>query len=533
MIVAAFFFLMPLLRLVMMSFTGENGFSTEQYTSLLSERRTINAITNTIIISIGSTVISVFLGGFFAVIVAYTDVQYKRWIEILILAPFVIPSYIITLSWSTLFSARGLINTVLHRLFNLRINIYSIGGIIFVLGLCNASIVYLNLLPMLRKIPKDQEWAARVAGFNTWETFFKINLREALPAIAAGAVLAFLSSIDNFSVPAFLGIPGGIPVLSTYIYEKVIGFGPSAFRSAAALSVMLSMIALIGTGIQWLLVRKAAIMESIQEDFSQRIFLGKYRQRVERICLGFLLLINIFPLITIITDGFFPKYGARTWDNLTLENYAFVFTNRGVHQAILNSISLSALCCVICFVIGTAIAFWKVRQKSKAAVLIEQNAALTYAIPGIVLALAMILHWSTIPNVYGTMKILLIAYVTRYLILQIQSSTNAAIALDPSLEEAARISGSYQMRTWREIILPLSMRSILAGTFLIAMQALTELTLSSMLAAAGTRTIGLTIFSLQQGGDYQRAEALSTAIIFIMLILYALRIFITRKQKNR
>lgn len=520
--VALFFFLVPLCRLALMSLTTDQGFGLDNYAALLAESRTLRAIGNTVIVAVASTLIAVVLGSLLAFLVAYTDLAHKKWIEILTLAPFVIPSYIITLSWSTLLSARGSLNQFLDSAFGFKVNIYSLGGIILVLGICNAPVVYLNVLPFLRKIPRDLEWAARVCGRSLWQTVRCIDLTQAAPAVASGGMLAFLAAIDNFSVPAFLGIPAGIPVLSTYIYENVIGFGPSAFRSAAALSVLLSAIALTGTALQGLLVKKSSGMESIREDFSVRVPLGRARLPVQWITLGFLALVNIFPLITTITSSFFPAYGTKTLANFTLENYRFVFTNRGIRQAFLNSALLAAATCLICILVGTALACRKVRRCCPASRLVEQSASLTYAIPGIVLALAMIFHWTMVPGVYGTIWILLIAYVTRYLVLQIKSSTNAMLALDVSLEEAAALFGSGRIRMWRQIILPLTIRPILSGTFLIFMQSLTELTLSSMLAAAGTKTIGLSIFSLQQGGDYQRAAAVSAVVIGAVALGYGL-----------
>lgn len=518
--VSCFVFILPLLRLVGMSLLTDGTVGLGNYSELLSQKRTISAIVNTVIIAVSSSAVSVIFGSFLAFLEAYTDIRHKRLLELLVLSPFVIPSYIITLSWSSLLSSRGVINTFLSSHFGFKADIYSIGGIILVLGICNTAVVYLNVLPMLRKIPRDMEWAAQVSGYNIWQAMRKINIVQAMPAIASGGMLSFLAAIDNFSVPAFLGIPAGIPVLSTYIYENVIGFGPSAFSTAAALSVMLSAIAISGTVIQGLMVRKSSAMESIKEEKEIRVYLGRYKNPVEYGVILFLITLNIFPLISMILSCFFPPYGAKTLDKFTLENFQFVFTNSGVKLAFKNSIKMALITCAVCILIGTAIAYGKVRKGSKAFRAIEQFASLNYAIPGIVLALAMIFHWAKLPNVYGTMRILIIAYITRYLILQIKSSSNALLAIDVSLEEAAQVSGGGMLRRWLRIIIPLTLRPVLSGSFLIFMQSVTELTLSSMLAAAGSKTIGLTIFSLQQGGDYNRSAAVSSVVVAMVALAY-------------
>lgn len=517
-----FVFFMPLLRLLAMSMNTDAGWGLDNYSKLFVEERTIQAIKNTILIAMGSTSMALLLGGALAFVVAYTNVKRKKAIEFFILSQFVIPSYIVTLSWSNLLQDKGLINQTLDRLGLPTINIYSLGGIIFVLGLCSVPIVYMITVNMLRKIPKDLEWASRVAGYSQWETLVKISLPQIMPALMSGGMLAFLASMDNFSVPAFLGISSGIPVLSTAIYEKAISFGPQSFAYAAALAVILSLIAVTGTGMQSRLVRKSSHMESIREDYSVRIEMTERKRRMtEWGILGLFSIVTIIPLLSMMISSFLKFYGIKVIAaNITLKNYAFVFTNRGVMQAVRNSLLLAAVTCIICIAAGTLIAYLKLRSKRKTVLVAEAGASLTYAIPGIVLSLAMIFHWSKVPNTYGTIRILLIAYVTRYLILQIKGSTTALMAVHPSLEEASSVAGSSKPRTWVRIMIPLIAKPILGSTFFIFVSSMTELTLSSMLAAAGTKTIGLTIFSLQQGGDFNLSAAMSMVIVIMIGLGY-------------
>ena len=190
--VVVFVFIMPILRLVLMSLTTDDGLSIQNFVVLLAQERTREAILNTLLISVLSTVIAVVFGSLFAFLVAYTNISNKRWIELLVLAPYIIPSYVITLSWSEMLSSRGLINSFLTSLSLPEINIYSLPGIILVMGICNVPVVYLIVINMLRKIPKDMEWAARVSGYGLKDVITKITLKLASPAIASGGVLAFL-----------------------------------------------------------------------------------------------------------------------------------------------------------------------------------------------------------------------------------------------------------------------------------------------------------------------------------------------------
>lgn len=522
-------FIAPIVRLFLMSLKSEEGYSLWNYALLLQEDRTRKAILNTIVIAVGSTAIAAILGSAFAFIIAYTNVRRKRLLELLVLLPFIIPSYIITLSWSSLFSQKGMINQTLSAMGLGKINVYSIAGIILVLGFCNVPIVYMNVIHMLRKIPTDMEWAARTCGYGIGQAMLKINLVQAMPAIISGSILAFLAAVDNFAVPAFLGISSGIPVLSTYIYEKSISFGPNSFSLAATLSVILSVIAVAGTLVEGIFGKKSSGMESIKEDYSVRIPLSSGKRKVLQYgVILFLCIINIVPLISMFTSAFQKNYGVKmTLDQFTTDNFTAIFQNKGVLDAIRNSLMLACGCCIICIVIGTAIAYQKVRHPGRMITLVEKSASLTYAIPGIVLALSMIFHWveplpGIRPGIYGTISILMIAYVTRYLILQIKGSATAMLSIHPALEEAAAASGRSVFSVWGKILIPLLIRPVLSSTFMIFVSALTELTLSSMLAAAGTKTIGLMIFNFQQAGDYNLAAAMSVVIVVLVLTGYFL-----------
>lgn len=537
-------FLAPLLRLLIMSITEDAGYSFSHYTRLLAENRTHRAIYNTVITGVFSTAFSVLWGSIFAILTAYTNLKRKKLAEILILMPFIVPSYIITLSWTGILSEKGIVNHLLSAAGIGHINLYSMGGIIFVQGMCHIPLVYLILKTMLKRIPVELEWASMAAGFSRRQTMLRINLTLAAPAIASGAVLAFLAAIDNFSIPAFLGISSGIPVLSTYIYEKAIGFGPSSFSDAAVLSVLLSLIAIAGTVLEGTFLRKGHGLESIKEDSSVRIEMSPWmRKAVEWGLLGGLLGFNIVPLIFMLLSSVQKCYGLGYGrNNLTLDNFHELLNNPGVIKAIRNSLILATITCLVCILVGTAAAYLKVRGHNKAMNILEKSASITYAIPGIVLALAMIFHWvepvpGIRPGIYGTITILAVAYVTRYLILQIKGSVNALLTVEPALEEAALASGRSPISMWVRILIPLMFKPVMASSFLIFIPAMTELTLSSILSAAGTRTIGLTIFNFHQAGDYSISIAMSAIIVLLIVAGYGIGLqysifFARRKEKH-
>ncbi|MFD2654663.1 ABC transporter permease [Gracilibacillus thailandensis] len=539
------FFLVPVLRLVLLSFQVDSQLSLQNYTDILQDSKTWSVLTDTILIVLGSTTISVTLGVLLAWLVAYTDIRAKKWMQVFIILPFVIPSYISTLAWTQFLGANGLYGKLVSVLpFSLEpINLYSMGGIIFVLGFSHYPLVYLLSVSVFRKVPREVEQAARVSGASGWRTFLKVTVPLALPGIASGGFLAFLANLDNFGIPAFLGIPAQIDVLSTYIYQQVVGFGPSAFQRAATLSVLLGIIALCGTLVQWLLLKKSKRLETTVEDKKPRVHLGKAKNLIELLLWSFFLLTSLVPFISMLMTSLLSAYGLDfTWENISLKNYQFVLENSPkAKRAIGNSLQLALVTTIIGVVIGTAFAYYRVRKPNRWSQFSEMSISLPYALPGTVMALAMIFAWMEPvpgwnPGIYGSVIILFIAYVTRFLILQVRGSITAIMQVDVSMEEAAMVSGSNGWSKWRKILIPLLLPSVLSGAFLVFLTALTELTVSSLLWSSNSETIGVVIFSFEQSGYTTYSTAFSSLIIALILIgfitLYVLQYFWNRKVAN-
>ncbi|RAS72320.1 ABC transporter permease [Priestia endophytica] len=535
-----FFFLLPIVRLIIMSFTEGHEISFLNYSSILSEAATWSMLKNTAIVVGGATIVSICLGVLFAWLVAYTDIRLKKLLQLFIMLPFLIPSYIMTLAW-TQFTERNsfFISFLKPFLGGSHLNLYSYGGLIFLLGIVHYPLVYLLTLHVLRKIPRDLEWAVRASGGTRFTMCKTVTLPLALPGIISGAMLAFLTTIDNFGIPAFLGIPANIPVLSTAIYQEVIGFGEDAFARGAALSVLLGVIVFIFTFLQYILLKRFSYQETGRVENEPRIFLKKGRLTIEIVLWLFLLFISIVPLFSMVGTSFIKAYGLPfSFENMTMEHYKYIlFQYEKVKNGIVNSLKLAFFTTIICLFIGTAIAYIRIRFDRHETRLTEGIISLPYALPGMVLALAMILAWvqpipGWKPGIYGTIWILLIAYVTRFLILQVRSSMTALSQVSTEMEEAAHISGARGIAKWRYIMLPLLFSGVLSGAFLVFITTLTELTVSSLLWSSGSETIGLLIFSFEQGGYTTYSTALST-LILLFLMLTSLIIYLLIKCFNK
>ncbi|MBF6633448.1 MAG: iron ABC transporter permease, partial [Planococcus sp. (in: Bacteria)] len=467
------FFLLPVLRLVWLSFVEDGSVTWQYYTEVLGEPATWKTVQNTLIIVAGSTVLALVLGVLFSWIVAYVQLSGKRAMQLFIFLPFIIPSYITTLAWTQFFSASGPVNAVLSWLpGSLEApNLYSIGGIILLLGISHYPLVYLFTVNVFRKIPRELEEAAATSGLSKKRAFRKVVLPLALPGIASGGLIAFLSNLDNFGIPAFLGTPANIRVLSTYIYEQVVGFGPSAFSRAAVLSVILGVIALLGTVLQWFLLRRSRVNETNRSDSTPRIYLSAGKQKLLEASLWiFLLVTSLMPLITMGALSLISAYGVPfNLENLSLRNYEYVFlTDSKPLSALTNSLQLAFFTMLICLVLGTAMAYLRFKYPDWSTKAAELFMTIPFALPGTVFALCMIFMWlepvpGWNPGIYGTVWILFIAYVARFFVLQVRGSYTAFLQIDPSMEEAARTSGAAGWVKWRRILLPLLFPGILSG----------------------------------------------------------------------
>lgn len=537
----AYFFLVPIARLVWLSFKGGEGYGLDNYRVVLTQEATWESVYNTMYVSVLSTIMAVVLGVYFAWLTAYSNIRYKKLLQPFIVLPFILPPYIVTLAWAQAFGSEGLADRLLGALpGDLHVNLYSLGGIAFVLGITHFPIVYLLTVTVMQRIPREIEQAARASGAGRWTTLRRVTLVSALPGIAGGALLSFLTALDNFGVPAFLGIPANIDVLSTQIYQEIVGFGPSAFYRAAALSVLLGAIAVLGTIGQWLMLRRSHQSETVQVDNTPRVLLKRSRVPLQVITWAFLLFILVVPVFSMVRTSLSKAIGVKvTLSTASLTQYEYLFERSDDMQgAMANSVRLGILAMLICLVAGTFIAYVRTRRPSWLSKVVDTSVALPYALPGIVMGLGIIFAWvqpipGVYPGIYGTWLILLVAYVTRFTFYQVRSSAAAFSQLDPSIEEAARASGAGTWTTWRRILLPLLTTGLVGGAGLVLLTSLSELTVSSILYSADSKTIGVVIFGFEQAGYSNLSTAASTVVLLIYAVVGVAGYLLQRVLRRR
>lgn len=516
-----FVFTWPLVYLFSDGFKTPDGRFTLAYlVQLLGDPSFYRVIANTIIVNTGGTLLAASLGILFAFLIAYTDLPCKPLIHNLLLVPLVIPGYIITLAWMQTLGQGSLI----YRLTNFPL--YSHWGIILIFGVCNYPLLYLLALNNFRKISRELEQAATVSGCRKWSVFFHVTLPLSAGILINAMLLIFLSCLDNFGTVAFIGIPANITVLSTDIYKAVTSFSHDSFGSAAIRAIFLSLIAF---GLMWASGRTTGGLHSVmaeKEDMSVRCSLGKFRIPLLCAALLILALINIMPLMTLVMTSLTKAMGVPFRpDTVTLANFEKIFRNSKCLNGLKNSLVLAMGSVSVCAVLGITVSYGTLRRKSKLCGILQHLLTFPYSIPGIILGLGLILTFAKPVfgiSIYGSIWILLLAYIIRFTAVILRACNSAFATLDPAMEEAGMSCGAAAPSIWKQIILPLTSAPVLSGMGLVFLSSLMELTTSSILWSAGSETVGVVIFNFTSAGKTNMASAYSTVILLLAAIGFGL-----------
>lgn len=543
-VILAITVVMPMLLVVYYTFFYNLSFDWKMFARVVTEPSNLKATWNTVLISFLVTIVGTVVGLFYAWLLGRSDIPLKKLMRTLFAIPYMFPPFIGAIAWSILLYPRtGYINKIFMAVTGSAtplFNINSIAGIVFVEASYYFPFVFLQVVSALERMDPTLEESARIAGANQFHVIRKITLPLVVPATAAGAMLILISTISHFGVPAMLGFSQNIFTLPTKIYE-IINRSAGSFdgvRQAAALSVLLVLVVIAALGVQKYILRAGSY--DIIRGKSMRPMLIKLRglkYPLLVICIASLAFIVVLPLGIIFAVGFLRAYGLPfKLSNMTLANYNYVlFHSKMAIDAIKNSFILCISTGVISMLLGVMIAYVVVKVKAKGSSLLEIISLLPYSVPGLVLAIGVIMMWSGKfgVNLYNTIWIILVAYIARYVAFAMKSAAASMQQVHPSLEEASRSCGATHLQSLRDITLPLIRPGMVAGFFLIFLPAMRELTTSLLLYGPYTRTLGVAIYAINAEGNVIQSAALSAVAIMIILMGDLTLRYITRDKKGR
>lgn len=516
----------PILRLLAEGFGIGDGVTLSHATEVLSRGSTRTALFHSLVTAGAGTAISVLIGAAFAFVVALTDIRAKAAMVFCLMIPMMIPPQITALAWMQVMGPSSVLLKTLGMAPPLGTPqpLYSAWGISLLLGIQHASIVFLTLRAGLRMIPADLVEAARMSGAGGWRVWAQIVVPLSLPSLAAGAAMTFVTALGNFGIPAMLGIPARYSTLPTLIYQRLVGMGPSVLPEVAVLALLIGVVAIAGMLISRLFLSRRGYGLVGLSGKPLSLALGRGRLPVEMLFWAFIAAILVVPLAALVATSLIPAYGVPlTLESATLKAWAEVLLRQPVTmRAYGNSLLLASAAAVVLMAVAVPVAWLMARRPGWATRALDVVADLPYALPGVVLAIACILSFMRLPfgiTLYGTLTIILLAYLSRFFVVMLRPVQASIGQLDPAMEEAAASNGAGLARRLRTIVLPLAAPAAAAGAILVFLTAVNELTVSALLWAAGTETLGVVIFSLEDSGETVMASALAASIVGLIVLL--------------
>ncbi len=540
-VVIGYLSLSPTLMLFYGSFLSKplgvpGNFTLAHYVHAYTDPLTYQLLLNSFVFATGSSILATFLAAILAWIAIRTNAPFKKFFELTAIVPNIFPPVMLAVSWTVLLSPRtGLINRLLMELFaldNAPLNVYSLGGMIFVEALITTPLAFLIVSASLYSMDPSLEESARVAGSNNFQVAWRITFPVVRPALLAAAMLNFVRAIESFETPAIIALPARIEVFTTKIYREAIGAFPPNQNLAATYAVSLLAITMIFVYFyRRLTFRSERYVTVTGRGYRPNVIdLGKWRYAASAVAGAILLLIVVFPFIVLIYVSFVTYIhvpGAKTWELLTLDNYRTNLTDGRTYRALQNSLFLAVGGATLCMLLAALTAWVTTKTKAAGRGVIEALTFIPWAFPGTALAIGLLWTYVYVPlPIYGTLWILLIAYITRFLPYGLRTMTSTIIQIHDDLQDASSACGAGFLSTFRRVLLPLLRPGFIAGWIILATIYLREFSTSVFLYSPGSEPLGPLLYHFYVDGNLgpMCSLAIVVSIICIVLIVVARKI---------
>ena len=498
------------------------------YAAAYGSRETLQLFWTSIQFASGTAIFAFLLGAGLAWMNERTNTPFKTVFFALSLIPLVIPSILFTVAWILLASPQiGIINLVLQGWLGLAeapFNIYSVAGMVWVDGLHYSPMAFLLMSAAFRAMDPSLEESATMSGAGVLQVAWRVTLRLTWPAIVATILILFVRAIESFEVPALLGLPSGIVVFTAAIYQAVHRY-PSQIGLASAYAVALLVITSMGVYFVSRLSGQGSKYATMTGNgFRPRqIDLGAWRWLTAAIFIVYFLLIVVLPFLVLLWSSFQRFYAVPSMDalqNLTLDSYRFVLSYPNLSRTVLNSVMLSFGAATIVMLVTSVICWVVVKTKLRGRWLLDNVASLPIVFPGLVLGLSIMIFYLNVDvGIYGTIWIMLIAYVTRFMPYGLRYTTTSMVQIHTELEESAAMSGASWSTTFRRVILPLLKPGLLAGWIYVMIVSIRELSTSILLYSPDTQVVSIVIWELWENGQYVELSALGVLFILSLFVL--------------
>jgi iron(III) transport system permease protein len=503
----------------------------ENYVTAYFDRDNARLLLNSLQFATGAALLALVVGTSLAWMNERTNTPFKALFFALAIIPLVIPGILFTVAWIMLASPKiGLVNLALQGLTGtdaVFVNIYSMAGMIWVDGLHYSPMAFLLMTAAFRSMDPSLEEQAALSGASVPQIARRITLRLAWPAALGALLILFVRSIESFEVPALLGLPVGIHVYTSSIYQAIHDY-PSRIGLAAAYAVTLLLITSLGIYAQSRLAREGSRFATVTgKGFRPRtIDLGRWRYVTAAIFILYFVVIVLLPFLVLVWTSLQKFYSAPSWaavSRVSLDSYRAVLDYPQFANVVWNSLVLAFGSAATVTLLSAVIAWVVLRTKVPGRWLLDNLASLPLVFPGLVLGLAIMVCYLTIDiGVYGTLWIMFIAYVTRFLPYGMRYNSASMLQIHKELEESAAMSGASWGMTFARVVLPLLKPGLLAGFIYVMIVSIRELSSSILLYSPGTEVVSIMIWELWQNGQYVELSALGVMLIAALFVLVLL-----------
>lgn len=541
-LIIAFLSLSPTLMLFYGSFRSKPlgvpsaEFTLAHYLHAYTDPSTYELLFNSFVFAAGSSLLATLLAATLAWISIRTNAPCRKFFELTAIIPNIFPPVMLAVSWTVLLSPRtGLINRLLMQLLSLDeapFNLYSLWGMIFVEALITTPLAFLLVSASLYSMDPSLEESARVAGSNNFQIARRITFPIIRPALLAAVMLNFVRAIESFDTPAIIALPARIEVFTTKIYREAVGAFPPNQNLAATYGVSLLLVTMLFVYFYRRLTKRSERYVTVTgRGYRPTIIdLGRWRYPAAGLALLILSLIVVLPFLVLIYVSFISYVhvpGAKTWELLTLDNYRANLADARTYRALQNSLFLATGGATLCMLLAALTAWVTTKTKVAGRGFIEALTFIPWAFPGTALAIGLLWTYVYVPlPIYGTLWILLIGYITRFLPYGLRAMTSTIVQLHDDLPQASMACGAGFMTTFRRILLPLLRPGFIAGWIILATIFLREFSMSIFLYSPGSEPLGPLLYHFYVDGNLgpMCSLALIVSVVCIALILIARRI---------
>ena len=529
---------LPVLMVILMSlrtgFPGEDvPFTVENFATVYMTPRTYEVLLNTLFFAVSSVFITLLIAVPLVWILMRTDIPFKKTIYVLLTIGILIPVFLRTIAWILLLSPRiGLVNKWVQEAFALSnppFNLYSLTGMAFVQGVSFVPGAFFMLAAAYRSMDPSLEEAAYTSGVGKLKTFLKINIPITWPAIAGVMVYLFMTAIAVFEVPAIIGLPARIHVLSSLIFTSTTpSTGLPDYGMAGAYGAIML---ILGLTLAFLYVRL------VKQGKKYTVITGRgYRPR--EISLGpwkwaalafvfFYLCIEVFvPFAVLVWASLLPYLqlpSAEAISSLTLKHYFEIPTHVGLRPFV-NTLILMFSVPTITMILSVLVSWIVIRTQVPFRGFLDTLVFIPHAVPGILMAVGLAylgLAYRDYFPLYGTVSIIVLAHTINWIAYGTRTTNSVMIQVHRELEEAGRVSGASAPRVLGKIILPLIAAGVLNSWIWIGMLSYREVTMSLTLLTRSNVVISTVVWQFWGSGWVPQVSALGVILILFATIVVA------------